>query len=505
MGRPSPKARPAARTTLLTAVVLVACLVMAAAPVVQAQAPQAQIRTEVVIPGQSLEQTADGFVKGKVRDLADYIGVIYAFLISIVGAVAAVMMMIGGFQYLTAGGSGERAKGAREKIANALIGLILALASFVILNTINPALVNLRVPTIKQVTAEKLDTSKILGGDLGTPCKTDADCRSPYSCVEVKEAPLSKGIKHFVEGLGVLVSIPTGAAGLAAKGALAAVKATTVGTGQIAYKVAMIFSGTRLIAIPAALVAGTGGAAAAGAAGYVAWQEIADLGFIGVCMTEADKEVPKGGLCSKDKHCKQGLTCRKDPGIQNICVDCGYCGDGGAGSFCLPGSVPCKSGLKCVDSADGVHFCSSGAQGDHCNSDGDCKNDTVCKLHGTVIGGLKKCTTRYLSGIWGECVTNADCEPGGEKGIIFGRTYTAANPRISCLIPANNPNCSSDKPRLRCVCAAAPPNLAPQNAGDGFPCYKDNDCAKGYDCIDRENNLPIREGLAQALGKCRKK
>lgn len=112
---------------------------------------EAPIQTQVPIPGSTLETLATGIIVGRVRDLADYLNVVYNFLISIVGVVAAVMIMWGGFGYLTAGGDAGRVKVARERIGNALIGLILALSSYVILNTVNPELVKLKVPDVAPV------------------------------------------------------------------------------------------------------------------------------------------------------------------------------------------------------------------------------------------------------------------------------------------------------------------------------------------------------------------
>lgn len=112
------------------------------------------ITTQIVIPGSKVENVVTGAVVGRVRDLADYLNLVYNWLISIVGIIAAVMMMIGGFQYLTSGGEAGRVKQAKERIGNALIGLVLAFSSYLLLNTINPELVNLKVPELAGVRTE---------------------------------------------------------------------------------------------------------------------------------------------------------------------------------------------------------------------------------------------------------------------------------------------------------------------------------------------------------------
>lgn len=125
---------------------------------VQVSGDAIPIRTEVVIPGSQVEATAEGAVKTVVSGLAGYIEDIYNFLISIVTLVAGVMLMIGGYQYLTAGGNAERARVARKRIADALIGMALALGSFFILNTINPNLLRFE-PIEKKIAAVKTELS----------------------------------------------------------------------------------------------------------------------------------------------------------------------------------------------------------------------------------------------------------------------------------------------------------------------------------------------------------
>lgn len=120
----------------------------------QADVTPANIATEIIIPGSKVELSVQGVFKGKIRDLADYMGIVYSFLISIVGLIAAVMMMVGGLQYLTAGGDKSKVDAGKSRIRNAMVGMILALSSYAILNTINPKLVNFSVPDVSSVKTE---------------------------------------------------------------------------------------------------------------------------------------------------------------------------------------------------------------------------------------------------------------------------------------------------------------------------------------------------------------
>lgn len=75
--------------------------------------------------------------------LAEYIKAFYKFAISLSGVIAAMMIMAGGFTWLTSGGSSDRITSAKNYIFGAVIGLILALGSYFILNVINPKLTTL--------------------------------------------------------------------------------------------------------------------------------------------------------------------------------------------------------------------------------------------------------------------------------------------------------------------------------------------------------------------------
>jgi len=60
-------------------------------------------------------------------------------LIGVAGVLAVIMIMIGGIQYMSSDAITGKEEG-KEKITQALFGLILAIASWLILNTINPNL-----------------------------------------------------------------------------------------------------------------------------------------------------------------------------------------------------------------------------------------------------------------------------------------------------------------------------------------------------------------------------
>jgi len=134
----------------------------------------------------------------EVTDPAQYISQLYEWTISITGILAGIMIMIGGLLYLTAGGSPERVSNAKSYISNALIGLILALSSYFLLQTVNPALLDLKFPKVPLVASvtitqfcEDLEEAGIevepenggkRCGDLGIPKTSDENENVPTKC-----------------------------------------------------------------------------------------------------------------------------------------------------------------------------------------------------------------------------------------------------------------------------------------------------------------------------------
>lgn len=101
--------------------------------------------------------------------IAVYIRAIYKYAIAIVGIVATVVMMFGGVLWLTAGGNPERVNEAKAWITAALTGLVLALSSYLILTTVNPALVNFNIREVKSVKPIDSCITKAASYECGEP------------------------------------------------------------------------------------------------------------------------------------------------------------------------------------------------------------------------------------------------------------------------------------------------------------------------------------------------
>lgn len=118
-----------------------------------------------------LPGTYTGSVDDPSTTLPTYLAGMMKLLIAVSGGLAVLMMIIGGTQYVAAGITPDAKSSAKERIQNAAIGLALTLASYLILLSINPQLVefDLSLPPIQPKTEDIiLDTSEIQPGEAGS-------------------------------------------------------------------------------------------------------------------------------------------------------------------------------------------------------------------------------------------------------------------------------------------------------------------------------------------------
>lgn len=88
-----------------------------------------------------LEKAADTAKLGKETSLPQLIGNIIDYVLGFVGVIFLIMILYGGFLWMTAGGSvsgkentRSKVQKAKDTIVNGIIGLIIVLASYVIVN-----------------------------------------------------------------------------------------------------------------------------------------------------------------------------------------------------------------------------------------------------------------------------------------------------------------------------------------------------------------------------------
>lgn len=139
-------------------------------------------------------ETIDGTKYLVIPWLALYIGELYKYALGIVTLIAVLMIMVGGIVWLTAGGNQERVANAKKYISGSLIGLALALFSYTILRTINPALIkfeSLKIQQVGLVETERETSDNTLCSNPNNPtkfndkekCENQTTCSSQNACV----------------------------------------------------------------------------------------------------------------------------------------------------------------------------------------------------------------------------------------------------------------------------------------------------------------------------------
>ncbi|MDR3642334.1 MAG: pilin [Candidatus Doudnabacteria bacterium] len=77
---------------------------------------------------------------GGATHLTGQNGLIYlviTMLLYIAGAIAIVFVIVGGYQYITSAGNEEAAEKGKQNVVNAIIGIVIIVLSFVIINVIS--------------------------------------------------------------------------------------------------------------------------------------------------------------------------------------------------------------------------------------------------------------------------------------------------------------------------------------------------------------------------------
>jgi|GEM_PF-1605448 len=108
----------------------------------------ADFKPSVTIPG-FFEAGQPYPIKGDT--LGTYIKAIYTFSVYAGSILAAVMILMAGYSWLTAGGNVNQIGQAKKMLGGALGGFVLLLTSWVLLNTINPDLVQFKPFNIQPI------------------------------------------------------------------------------------------------------------------------------------------------------------------------------------------------------------------------------------------------------------------------------------------------------------------------------------------------------------------
>ncbi|MBI1971393.1 MAG: hypothetical protein HYS52_00900 [Candidatus Wildermuthbacteria bacterium] len=82
------------------------------------------------------------------QNLANIIAWFYYAIVGIAGFAAFVMIVWGGVQWMGSAGNPQATGDAKDKVQKALLGLLIVLASVLLLQIVNPELTQLRQPSL---------------------------------------------------------------------------------------------------------------------------------------------------------------------------------------------------------------------------------------------------------------------------------------------------------------------------------------------------------------------
>jgi|GEM_PF-2740698 len=158
------------------------------------QATQYQLLAPVPLSGAASAQTT---AVDPTTIAATYLPGIIKLVIGIAGALAVIMIMIGGIQYITSA-TGMGKSDGKEKLYDAVIGLLLVIGAYTILYTVNPNLVQLNFASLVPDTS---GTALITSGGFSynsdgsvTPC---ANC-NPYQQTDFPQKPAGQACQGTV-------------------------------------------------------------------------------------------------------------------------------------------------------------------------------------------------------------------------------------------------------------------------------------------------------------------
>lgn len=144
-----------------------------------------------------------GEFKVAPKNIGDYFNTIFTIAIGLCGALAVIMIVIGGVQYMGDESIFGKTE-AKSKITSAILGLLIALGSYALLNTINPDLLGGKGVNIAQVSAEiEEETEPLVSNDNFTSGEKTEKCSGGifYANTINGNIPTCTTLKNKVEKL----------------------------------------------------------------------------------------------------------------------------------------------------------------------------------------------------------------------------------------------------------------------------------------------------------------
>lgn len=175
----------------------IVCLIFASA----AAAADVTFTPQVPIPQVGQEKNSFGstytFEKdGTIKPIGLLIKDIMKYMIGIAGILGTIMLMYGGFLYIMGGAQSKMITDAQNHIVSAIVGIVLAATSYIILATVNTDLVNFKATKINSIQAmgccEKQKTNNSCGYVTQNDCTSgfkegNYGCGETGACVKLDE------------------------------------------------------------------------------------------------------------------------------------------------------------------------------------------------------------------------------------------------------------------------------------------------------------------------------
>lgn len=203
-------------------------------------------------------------------DFSDYLQAIYRFALWAVGIAALFMLSIGGMMYLTSAGNTSQLGSAKKIIFDALLGLVLAIVSWLILYTINPQLVEANLDAFKYAPTSAVNGSTIPYPTGGSSVSTSVATSNPGTDCSSSDVQCKCAAAYVSEETRAVLDC------MASKGDLQLGQVTTTGGKHVCNipgkKISCHFGGTLCNGVGNAIDYGGPG----GAGGGVEYQKLVD-------------------------------------------------------------------------------------------------------------------------------------------------------------------------------------------------------------------------------------
>jgi lipoprotein-anchoring transpeptidase ErfK/SrfK len=160
-----------------------------------------QIGGQKILTGFNSAQTNSN---GKSVSLGAYLNLIIRIFIGLCAVLATVMIVIGGMEYMTSDLISSKEAG-KDRIRNAILGLLLALGAYAILYTINPAILNNTDPNISTATIVVVADEALLNRTDGPSAVATAGTKY------VTTKGVSSGVTTFTQSNSSLTSVTVNA------------------------------------------------------------------------------------------------------------------------------------------------------------------------------------------------------------------------------------------------------------------------------------------------------